>query len=206
MIAVRSWGLWYIWHWIVFRPAWRLMAKDMEHILFRKIVICLPEFYWLINWREPQKVLDWRALTWWPCTMLTNPWCIAVTELFSLGSITIHSENFLNVKKLLLSLHIGYDTLESITDLATTAVLVMPAARAQAVEHQRLQFLVPVRPAEAVAFFTSNSSIIGLKETQSTLLCTGSSYWKQMRSSLFPPFPALMRFLHASVILVSFLW
>jgi len=114
------------------------------------------------------------------------------------------SESFLKGKKLLLSLHIWCNTPESITDFATVAAPLIVVVRAQVVSHQGSQFPLIVRPVDAMAFSTCHHSVIRLEEMQSTLPCPGGPYRKQMSSSSFPPLGAHFRFLHASVILLSF--
>ena len=80
---------------------------------------------------------------------------MAVTELLSSSSITIGSESFLNVEKLVRSLHIWCDAPESMTHFRA-------AARAEAVSQKGSQSLVVPRAAVAVAFFTLHHSFIRL--------------------------------------------
>ena len=80
---------------------------------------------------------------------------MVVIELPSLSSITIESERFLNVEKLLRSLHIWCDTPESITHFGAVA-------RAQAVCQKGFQSPVIARAAVAVAFFTFHHSFTHL--------------------------------------------
>jgi len=81
---------------------------------------------------------------------------VAVTELLSPTSITIGSESFLNVEKLLRSLHMWCDARESMTHFGVVA------ARAQAVSQMGSQSAVVARAAETVAFFTFHHSFIRL--------------------------------------------
>jgi len=81
---------------------------------------------------------------------LTKPQCVAVTELSSLSSITIGSERFLNVEKLLQSLRMGCDAPESMMHFVAAA-----AAIAQPVTQKGSLYPVVLgRAAVAVAFFT----------------------------------------------------
>jgi len=82
-----------------------------------------------------------------------------VTELLSPSSITIGSESFLNVEKLVRSLHIWCDTPESMTNFGATAAA---AARAEAVSQKGSQSSVVARAAVAVAFITFHHSFIRL--------------------------------------------
>jgi len=86
---------------------------------------------------------------------------VAVTDLSSPSSITIGSESFLNVEKLLQSLHMWCDAQESRTHIRA-AVAAAAAARAQADCHKGSQSPVVVRAAVAVAFFTFHYSFICL--------------------------------------------
>jgi hypothetical protein len=81
---------------------------------------------------------------------------MAVTELLSPSSITIGSESFLNIEKLLQSLHIWCDALESITHFGAMAV------REEVFSQKGSQSLVVVSAAVAVAFFTFHHSLIRL--------------------------------------------
>jgi len=83
---------------------------------------------------------------------------VAVTELLSPSSITIGSESFLNVEKLVRSLHIWCDAPESMTHFGAAAA----AARAEAVSQKGSQSLVVARAAVAVVFFTFHQSFIRL--------------------------------------------
>jgi len=86
---------------------------------------------------------------------------VAVTELFSPSSITIGSESFLNVEKLLLrSLHMWCDAPESMTHFRVVSAAA--AARAQADSQSVSQSPVVARAAVAVAFFTLHNSFIRL--------------------------------------------
>jgi len=86
---------------------------------------------------------------------------VAVTELLSPSSITIGSESFLNVEKLLWSLHMWCDAPESMTHFG--AVVAAPApAKSQAFSQKGSQSPVVVRAAVAVAFFTFHHSFIRL--------------------------------------------
>ena len=78
-----------------------------------------------------------------------------MTELLSPSSITIGRESILNVEKLLQSLHMWCDALESMTHFGG-------AARAQAVIQKGSQSPVVVRAAVAVTFFTLHHSFIRL--------------------------------------------
>jgi len=80
---------------------------------------------------------------------------MAVTELLSPSSITIGIESFLNVEKLVWSLHIWCDAPESMTHVGA-------AARAEAVSQKGSQSAVIARAAVAVAFFTFRHSFICL--------------------------------------------
>jgi len=82
---------------------------------------------------------------------------MAVTELLSPSSITIGSDSFWNVEKLLRSLHMWCDALESMTHFGAAAT-----ARAQAVSQKGSQSPVVARSAVAVAFFTFHHSFIRL--------------------------------------------
>ena len=66
---------------------------------------------------------------------------------------------FLNVERLLRSLHMWCDAPDSMTHFGAAAAA---AARAQAVSQNRLQPSVAARAAVAVAFFTFQHSFIGL--------------------------------------------
>ena len=81
---------------------------------------------------------------------------MAVTELLSPSSIIIGSESFLNVEKLVRSLHIWCDAPESMTHFGAAA------ARAEAVSRKGSQSPVVARAAVAVAFFTFHHSFIRL--------------------------------------------
>jgi len=88
---------------------------------------------------------------------------VAVTELLSPSSITIGSEGFLNVEKLLRSLHMWCDAPESMTHFgAASAALAAAAAGAQADSQRVSQSPVVARAAVAVAFFTLHHSFIRL--------------------------------------------
>jgi hypothetical protein len=88
---------------------------------------------------------------------------VAVTELLSPSSITIGSESFLNVEKLLRSLHMWCDAPESMTHFGAAAAAAAAAAvRAQAVSQKGSQSPVVARAAVAVAFFTFHHSFIRL--------------------------------------------
>ena len=88
---------------------------------------------------------------------------MAVTELLSPSSITIGSESFLNFEKLVRSLHIWCDALESMTHFgAAAAAAAAAAARAEAVTQKGSQSPVVARAAVAVAFFTFHHSFIRL--------------------------------------------
>ena len=84
---------------------------------------------------------------------------MAVTELLSPSSITIGSESFLYVEKLVRLLHIWCDGPESMTHLRAAAAA---AARAEAVSQKGSQSPVVARAAVAVAFFTFHHSFIRL--------------------------------------------
>jgi len=84
---------------------------------------------------------------------------VAVTELLSQSSITIGSESFLYVEKLVRSLHIWCDALESMTHFGAAAAA---AERAEAVSPKGSQSPVVARAAVAVAFFTFQHSFICL--------------------------------------------
>ena len=86
---------------------------------------------------------------------------MAVTELFSLSSITIGSESFLNVEKLVRSLHIWCDAPESMTHFGAAAAAAA-AARAEAVSQKGSQSPVVARAAVAVAFFIFHHSFTRL--------------------------------------------
>jgi len=79
-----------------------------------------------------------------------------VTELLSPSLITIGSESFLNVEKLLRSLHMSCDAPESMTHFGAAAASAQPGS------HKGFQLLVIVRAAVAVAFFTFHHSFIHL--------------------------------------------
>jgi hypothetical protein len=83
---------------------------------------------------------------------------VAVTESLSPSSITIGSESFLNVEKLVWSLHIWCDAPESMTHFGAAAA----AARVEAVSQKGSQSPVIARAAVAVAFFTFHHSFIRL--------------------------------------------
>jgi len=82
---------------------------------------------------------------------------VAVTELLPPRSITIGSESFLTVEKLLRSLHMWCDAPASMTHFGAAA-----AVRAQAVSQKGSQSPVVARAAVAVAFFTFHHSFIRL--------------------------------------------
>ena len=82
---------------------------------------------------------------------------MAVTQLSSPSSITIGSERFLNVEKLLRSLHMWCDAPDSMTHFGAVA-----AARAQVVSQKGSQSPVVARAAVAVAFFTFHHFFIRL--------------------------------------------
>jgi len=84
---------------------------------------------------------------------------MAVTELLSPSSITIGSESFLNVEKLLRSLHMRCDAPESMTHFGAA---VAAATRAPADCQKGSQSPVVARAAVAVAFFTFHHSFIRL--------------------------------------------
>jgi hypothetical protein len=86
---------------------------------------------------------------------------VAVTELLSPSSITIGSESFLNVEKLVRSFHIWCDAPESMTHFGAEAAAAA-AARAEAVSQKGSQSPVVARAAVAVAFFTFHHSFIRL--------------------------------------------
>ena len=86
---------------------------------------------------------------------------MAVTELLSPSSITIGSESFLYIEKLVRSLHIWCDAPESMTHLRAAAAAAA-VARAEAVSQKGSQSPVVVRAAVAVAFFTFHNSFISL--------------------------------------------
>jgi len=79
---------------------------------------------------------------------------VAVTELLSPSSITIGSESFLYVEKLVRSLHIWCDAPESTTYFRATA--------AAAVSQKGSQSPVVAKAAVAVAFITFHHSFIRL--------------------------------------------
>ena len=81
---------------------------------------------------------------------------MAVTEFLSPSSITIGSESFLNIEKVLRSLNMWCDAPESMTQFEVAS------ARAQAVSQKGSQSPVVVRGAVAVAFFTLHHSFICL--------------------------------------------
>jgi len=89
---------------------------------------------------------------------------VVVTESLSPSSITIGSESFLNVEKLLRSLHMWCDAPESMTHFgAASAASAVAAARAQADSQSVSQSPVVARAAVvAVAFFTLHHSSIRL--------------------------------------------
>ena len=76
------------------------------------------------------------------------------------SSITIGSESFLYVEKLVRSLHIWCDAPESMTHFG--AVAAAAAARAEVVSQKGSQSPVVARAAVAVAFFTFHHSFIRL--------------------------------------------
>jgi hypothetical protein len=80
--------------------------------------------------------------------------------LLSPSSITIGSESFLYVEKLVRSLHIWCDAPESMTHFGAAAVAAAAAARAEAVSQKGSQSPVVARAAVAVAFFTFHHSFI----------------------------------------------
>jgi hypothetical protein len=82
-----------------------------------------------------------------------------VTELLSPSWITIGSESFLNVEKLLRSMHIWCDALESMTHFGAA---VAAAVRARAVTQKGSQSLLVERATVAVAFFTFHPFLIRL--------------------------------------------
>jgi len=82
-----------------------------------------------------------------------------VTELLSPSLITIESESFLNVEKLLRSVHMWCDAPESMTHFEGAAAA---AARAQVDCQKGSQSPVVARAAVAVAFFTFHHSFICL--------------------------------------------
>jgi hypothetical protein len=82
---------------------------------------------------------------------------VAVTQLLSPSSITIGSESFLYIEKLVQSLHIWCDAPESMTHFRDAA-----AARAEAVSQKGSQSPVVARAAVAVAFLTFHHSFIRL--------------------------------------------
>jgi len=82
---------------------------------------------------------------------------VAVTELSSPSLIAIGSESFLNVEKLMRSLHMWCDVPESMTQFGAVA-----AARAQPVSQKGSQSPVVSRAAVAVDFFTFPHSYICL--------------------------------------------
>jgi len=79
-----------------------------------------------------------------------------VTELSSPSSITIGTERFLKVEKLLRSLHMWCDAPESMTNFGPAS------ARAQVVSQKGLQSPVVERAAVTVDFFTFHHSFICL--------------------------------------------
>ena len=81
-----------------------------------------------------------------------------MTELLSPSSITIHSESFLNVQKLVRSLVICSEALGSMTRFGAGAA----AARAEAFSQEGSQSPVIARAAVAVAIFTFHHSFICL--------------------------------------------
>jgi len=85
---------------------------------------------------------------------------VAVTEFLSPSSITIGSESFLNVEKVLRSLHMWCDAPESMTHFGVGSAAA--AARAHAVSQKGSQSPVVARAAVAVAFFTLHRSFIRL--------------------------------------------
>jgi hypothetical protein len=82
-----------------------------------------------------------------------------VTELLSQSSITIGSESFLNVEKLLRSMHMWCHAPDMMTNFGATAAV---AARAEAVIQKGSQSPVGARAAVAVAFFTFDDVFIHL--------------------------------------------
>jgi len=87
---------------------------------------------------------------------------MAVTELLSPSSVTIASESFLNIEKLLRSLHMWCDAPGSMTHFRAAAAAAAVAARAHAVSQKGSQSPVVARSALAVAFFTFHHSLIRL--------------------------------------------
>jgi len=88
---------------------------------------------------------------------------VAVTEVLSPSLITIGSESFLNVEKLVQSLHISCDAPESMTHFrAAAAAGAAAAVRPDAVSQKGLQSPVVAKVAVAVAFFTFHHSFIHL--------------------------------------------
>jgi hypothetical protein len=81
---------------------------------------------------------------------------MAVPELLSQSSITIGSDSFLNVQKLLWSLHMWCDAPESMTHFGAAAV------RLHVVSQEAMQSPVGARAAVAVAFFILHHSFIHL--------------------------------------------
>ena len=92
---------------------------------------------------------------------------MAVTESLSSSSITIESESFLNIGKLLRSLHMWCDALESMSQLRATAVVAV--AIAPVVRHKGSQSPVVARAAVTVAFYIFHHFYICVKEIPSTL-------------------------------------
>jgi hypothetical protein len=90
--------------------------------------------------------------------MLTKLLCVDITKLFSPCSITIGSESGLKVEKLLRSLHMSWDTPESMTHF----VPVEATTRANAVSQKGLQSPVVPRAAVAIALFPLHHSLICL--------------------------------------------
>jgi len=84
---------------------------------------------------------------------------MVVTELLSPSSITIGSESFLYVEKLVRSLLLWCDAPESMTHFGAA---VAAAVRAETVSQKGSQSPVVARAAVAVAFFTSHHSFIRL--------------------------------------------
>ena len=87
-------------------------------------------------------------------------------SIVSPSSITIGSESSLNVEKLLRSVHMWCDALDSVTHFRAS---VAEPARAKPVSQMGSQSQVEARAAVSVAFFTFHHSFICLYETQSTL-------------------------------------
>ena len=83
-----------------------------------------------------------------------------MTALSSPSSITLDSESFLNIERLMRSLHMWCDNPESMTHLGATV-----AARAQAVSQKGSQSPVVARSDVAVVFLTFHHSFIPFLET-----------------------------------------